>query len=158
MKRMKEKEKMTEQKNRANKPLNILKNIIIIFVLIGGGYTVLLVKSIGINHGEEIETKLKVCAISQNDSIAKGFELKKHIAIEIISKLDSILFNSYNIATVKMFDNEYLVHRINEDYFCAIYNNQDTIMLDKLNDTRMFVMNRLYVDTRTDELNELIED
>ena len=149
---------MEKMKKKVKNKKNVAKNIAVIILLIVSGYAVLLAKAKGTMHKEEIEIKHKVCAIAKNDSIAKGFELKEHVAIEIISKLDSTLFNNYNMATVEIFGNKYSVHKINEDYFCAIYNNQDTIMLDKLNDTRMFVMNRLYVDTRTDELNELIEN
>lgn len=147
---------MKEKKNWKRKILDFIKNLglVILFGLIGFGF--LWLKSAGESKGIALETKRKICAISQNDSVAKGFELENTISLAIINKLDSAEFDSYQMASIEMFDNEYNVHRLNDDYFCAVYNNQDTIMLDKINETRVFVMNRLFVETRTDELNDYL--
>lgn len=149
------KEKKQEKTTKV-KIVEFIKNLglILFFLVVVAGF--LYLKSAGETKGVALDTKRKVRAVSQNDSVAKGFEINQSIAIEVISKLDSAKFDSYQIATIEMFGNKYSVHKLNKDYFCAVYNNQDTIMIDKLNDTRIWVMNRMYVDTRTDELNDYL--
>ncbi len=128
--------------------------VIAIFVVIAAG--MVWAKPKGVEIKSELDTRLLIQAISKNDSAAKGREIHGPIAIEIITKLDSAQFNSYDVADIEMFDNDYNVHRINEKYFCAIFNKKDTIMFYKANEKIIQIMNRLFVETQTDELNDYL--
>jgi len=103
------------------------------------------------------ETRAALSAVVKRLSVdsAKAEELSPSLAKIVNAALDTS-FTSYSISTIKMFGNKYKVTKLNSRTFRVAY-QKDTIILKKLNETRIEAMNLDFISMYTDEINEIIE-
>ena len=103
------------------------------------------------------ETRTELNNVIQRLSVdsAKAEELNPTLATSVNEALDST-FTSYSISTIKMFGNNYKVTKLNSRIFRIVY-KKDTVILKRLNDTRIEAMNLSFIYLYIDEINEIYE-